>query len=140
MSWVARTGIEIRLAALGQDAVLEVEQISGIPRPHRVAFEQIPIHDIAIAMIVARAVNARTDVPGPGAGEAQIVQQIIEILVVDRIRCGWVQHAGGPAGPAENAATVAPAINSLKRLDRLEDNVGTTSLEAGKLHGEQEES
>src|ERR1017187_3620971 len=127
------------LRSPSQDAVLEVEQIVGIGSGKRVRLEQIPINDITVAVVSASPVYPRPDFPGPRAGEPQIVGEIIQVLVVDRIGDRRRQHAIGPLSSAEDSPTVPPALDRLKGLVPVNHHVGATPAEPLSENGHCEE-
>ncbi len=108
-----------------ENPVLIMLQISGVLRAKCVGLEQIPIHQIAITIVSSRAVNARPDFPGARAGQTQIVDEKIQILIVDRISQCRGQHAFRVRRSAKNAATVTPSDNRLECLDRVDYYIRT---------------
>ena len=80
--------------------------------------------------ILYERVNARPDFPRPRTGEPQIVNEIIQILMVDRIGDGRSQEGIGQIRSAENPAAVSPALNCLKGLGRVDHHVGALSMAA----------
>src|ERR1019366_8482658 len=137
--WIAGTRIKRRLKTFGKNPVLIINQITSILRVQRVALEQIPVNDIAVAVVVASSVNAWADLPSPRSRQPQIVNQVIQILMIHRISQRRRQHGGRSRRPAENPATVTPAFDRLKSLRPVNHHVRALPAEPKSKNGCDEE-
>jgi hypothetical protein len=124
MGRIARTGVEGRLVALGENSVLEIDEITGTGSIQCIPLKQVPVNDVAVTVVIPGAVDPRPDFPRSRASESQVVGEVIQVLVVDRLGDGWSQHAQRSACPAENSAAVAPSGDGLKSLRRIDQGVG----------------
>src|SRR3974390_2743774 len=80
-------------------------------------------------MINARSVNSWADLPGACPSQAQIVQQVIQVLVIDRISHVRRQHTFWATRPSENSAAMSPTANGLKTLRLINNDISTASGE-----------
>jgi hypothetical protein len=107
---------------------LVVKQISRIGGRERVGLEQTPIHNVAIAVISARPINARPDFGRPSASQTKVVRQIIKVLKIDSLSDGWVQHGVRSLRWPKNSAAMPPSIDYLKGLMRIDYHIRTLRL------------
>ena len=85
MGRISGAGVKQGLKAFGQNSVLVVDEKSRVRSRKRVFFEEIPIDNIAVALVCTRPVDSWANLRGSCSGYAQIINEIIQGLIIDRV-------------------------------------------------------